>query len=596
MATRARRSWKLDSQGHYARQIGWKLARDGKPVQHKFRLGADLNEAKRREQKLRELWDSMERSSSDADPVWSAFALNVAKRVAKGEHEIILTRQEAESELEYASRIQQLQDQFSPVRFIPDDLEAYGHGRRQLSEQNRQPLYVPWVPPDALESTRVVSGVDWGTAMNDSRETVQQESCSPATPRDALHQAMQDFIAWIEEEYYRPQLGRVTDYGRNKIRQVKTLMSRHDDIPLSQVDYEQVERMLRYWRQRPRRKGSDKQISVKSATNYIGELRRFFTWLHRSSRYTWKKPAEVDGIDATVARDHAREQERLIQAPVFTLDELVLLNRYATPLERVFLLLGLNCGFGMAEIATLTIGEVHLLEAHEARHQEILNFRSTNKDSFIKRIRRKNGVYGEFILFPQTVEAIRWVLGRRFKQPNPKPDAPLLLNDRGVPYDRPTKSGNRNQQIPNRFANLIRRVEDDGNEIAKLSFGKLRKTAGDLIRRLSDGEISGVFLCHGQPVKSDNLADIYTNRPFGKVFEAIRKAEEYLQPMFMAASPEPFESSSREYTSRKTADRIRRLHESGESVGKIAQRVGKSTTTVQRYVQEAADAESKNED
>ena len=40
-------------------------------------------------------------------------------------------------------------------------------------------------------------------------------------------------------------------------------------------------------------------------------------------------------------------------------------------------------------------------------------FESTNKDSFIKRIRRKNGVYGEFLLFPQTVEAIQWVLKRR---------------------------------------------------------------------------------------------------------------------------------------------------------------------------------------
>jgi hypothetical protein len=28
-----------------------------------------------------------------------------------------------------------------------------------------------------------------------------------------------------------------------------------------------------------------------------------------------------------------------------------------------------------------------------------------------------------------------------------------------------------------------------------------------VIRRFSDGEVSGVFLCHGQPVRSDSLAD-----------------------------------------------------------------------------------------
>ena len=120
-------------------------------------------------------------------------------------------------------------------------------------------------------------------------------------------------------------------------------------------------------------------------------------------------------------------------------------------------------------------------------------------------------------------------------------DAPLLLNDKDAqPYDRPTEGGNRNQQIPNRFADIIRRIRIDHEDFRTLSFGKLRKTAGDLIRRFSDGEIFGVFMCHGQPVASDDLADVYSNRPFGKVFAAIRKVQEFLKPMFDAAGPSPF--------------------------------------------------------
>ena len=80
MVTRERRSWKLDSQGHYARQIGWKTAENGKRVQHKFRLGADLTEAKRREEKLRQIWASIERCSSEPLPVWTPFSLDVARR------------------------------------------------------------------------------------------------------------------------------------------------------------------------------------------------------------------------------------------------------------------------------------------------------------------------------------------------------------------------------------------------------------------------------------------------------------------------------------------------------------------------------------
>lgn len=95
---------------------------------------------------------------------------------------------------------------------------------------------------------------------------------------------------------------------------------------------------------------------------------------------------------------------------------------------------------------------------------------------------------------------------------------------------------------PNQFTRLKQRIQKDGHEISNLSFGKLRKTAADLIRRFSGGKVAGVFLCHGQPVRTDDSADVYTNRPFGKVFAAIRQGETHLQAVFEAAGAEPFPS------------------------------------------------------
>jgi hypothetical protein len=544
MTTRTRKTWKLDSQGQYVRQIGWKRGRNGARVQHKFRLGADLNEARRREQKLREVWEAIERSPPNA--VWTPFLLDAAKGIARGETEVVLPREQGETEIAYAQQVKNLETLLPVVRVVPSDVEAYSQGRRQWGDRDRRPIRLSPVRSDFFDDEIVVVG------GGPKRRTREQDAASVGK----LHQAMRDYITWLKEDFFRPQLGRITDNGQTRIRQVNTLLSRHEDISLVDLDYEMAERMFRYWRQRPPKKDSDSPISAKSASHYIGELRRFFAWLHRSDRYSWRKPEDFDDIDVTVDRDVPGEQKRLVHTPVFTLDELILLNKYATPLERVFLLLGLNCGFGVAEIATLTIGEVHLLQAHSARHQEILNFQSTTRDSFIKRVRRKNRVYGEFLLFEQTVEAIQWLLKRRYTQPNPTPDAPLLLNDRGEMYNKPTKGGNRNQQIPNRFAALRRRIRDDNNEISEHSFGKLRKTAGDLIRRFADGEVSGVFLCHGQPVKTDDLADVYTNRPFGKVFEAIRKVEDYLKPVFEAAGPTPFEPGSQGRTPRRNVARI----------------------------------------
>ena len=571
MATRTRQDWKLDDQGEYPRRIGWKHTKSNKLDQHKFRLGADLKEAKRREQKLLEFWERIEATCDRPPAVWTDFTLGIAKQLAKGQRQIGIPRKPLDSPEAYARYVHRVQKHYPMISFVAEDEEAYVDG----ATTNR---------------ARVHEQIDGLRTQIDGIETLHLRTGNISefdlTPSDGtLHEAMRAYIAWVEKDYFRPELGRITANGRTKIRQVETLMTRHADVSLTRLDEDAVEEMFRFWRQRPLKLGSDKPITKKSAENYISELMRFLKWLHKSKQFDWRKPENFEEIKRRVDPTPHEQQKRLVQVDTFSRDELILLNKYATPLERVFLLLGINCGFGTAEVASLLIGEVILFQAHEARHQEILHYTTTNADSFIKRIRRKNGVYGEHILFPQTVEAMQWALNRRNKQPKPISDAPLLLNEKDAqPYDRPTEGGNRNQGIPNRFADLIRRIKIDHQDFRPLSFGKLRKTAGDLIRRLSDGEIFGVFMCHGQPVATDDLADVYSNRPFGKVFDAIKKVQEFLQPVFEAAGPSPFKPPLRAYTSRKTSDRMIELHDAGKSIREIADAVKKSRTTVHRHL------------
>jgi hypothetical protein len=40
--TRTRRIWKPNNEGLYLRQVGWKLSRNGRRVQHKFRFACAL--------------------------------------------------------------------------------------------------------------------------------------------------------------------------------------------------------------------------------------------------------------------------------------------------------------------------------------------------------------------------------------------------------------------------------------------------------------------------------------------------------------------------------------------------------------------------
>jgi hypothetical protein len=146
-----------------------------------------------------------------------------------------------------------------------------------------------------------------------------------------------------------------------------------------------------------------------------------------------------------------------------------------------------------------------------------------------------------------------------------------------------TGKGNTNQQIPARWNALTERIRKDHPDFRRLSFGKLRKTAASLIRRFADGEVAGVFPAHGQPVESDDLLEIYSNRPFGKVFDALRRVGKYLQPVFDAAPPDPFSVAA---VSRKLnispgmVKEIKRLRLEGVGPTEIARRLGVSRMTV----------------
>jgi len=530
MAIRTRKTWKPQPDGQYVRQLGWRRSRNDKLVQSKFRLGTDLREARRREMMLAELWERVEQDARAEPVTWPEEALDLAKQIARGGRARIPKR-EGEPNSLYLYRVLKLAKQLPGIPLLPADEAAF---RQAADERTRSATEFVELYEQASDAVRRRFRHNLGL---EAAETAALEVAGGPL----LHEALRDHIVWIKDEYADSN-GELSDWGKVKVKQAEVLLDRHDDLPLATLDHDAIEGLVRFWRQRPVRKGSDKPISKKSAEHQIAALKAFLRWLSRSAKYEWKKPDTFDEIRVRIGTRAEDLRRQVTPEDVFTLDELTLLNKHATPLERCLLLLGINCGFGRAEIASLTVGEVFLRTAHEPRHQEILGFNSTDSDSFIKRYRRKTGVYGEFILFPQTVAAVEWALARRRRHPGFDDEARLLVNAQGQPYDQPTTGGNPNQQIPNRFAALIRRIQksDEGKDFVRRPFKMLRKTAGDLIRRHSDGEVAAVFHSRGQAVRIDDLADAYTTRPFGKVFRAIRAVEEYLKPMFEAAGDKPF--------------------------------------------------------
>lgn len=162
----------------------------------------------------------------------------------------------------------------------------------------------------------------------------------------------------------------------------------------------------------------------------------------------------------------------------------------------------------------------------------------------------------------------------------------LLITKTGTLYYRKTGGAkNRSQIFANKWNDLIARIQKSEPDFPYFAFSSLRDTAGDLVRQAAGGEVSATFLMHGQPIKQDDLLDLYTKRPFGKVFEALRQLQADLKPMFEAAPENVVEQPMQQYTPMNKRDRIVELKKANMTVTQIMEEVGVSRMTVLRTLE-----------
>jgi len=534
--------------GVFFRSLGW-LCEEGRYKQPKFYLGREEQEAERRNLRLEQLWrcvvEKWEKGPAlettfledfvlwqkGERPAWNGVLLDAARALAKGENAYFVPRPTGKhidelgeerffpmSVAEYADYLSKLNLEFPLILFRAEDEEAHSQAQTFYAEEFR------------------------GHHRQARRIATLLETPVPEAPHERLHHALDAYIEELEKEAHLSQWNRV------KVNQARRLRDRHEDVALAALDIKKVEEMIAFWRNRPPVKGKEGtatagQMAYNTARNQIIQLRHFFKWLHRHPGYSWKRPECYEDIKATPLTTAADRSSRLrtLHIETYTPEELAVLYAAASPLMRLFILLGLNCGFAAAESGTLEPAEIFLHKRHpEAGGHNIV---STDQDSWIRRLRGKTEVYGEWKLWPQTVLALCWAAQRRLGIESK--DKALIVTAKGESYGRATKGGNKNSRVRNLWVSLIERtVRAKHPDFRFLPFKQLRKTGGQMVRQFADGETQGIFLCHGKPVRTDQLADVYSNRPFHRVFEVLDKIERHLAPMW-AAVPDPFGNKKR---------------------------------------------------
>ena len=606
-----------DSKGRYFRNLGWKKTEKGY-AQQKFYLGRDESKAKLANLRLEQLWQQITRiwerdigsppaneedmppptfvsfpgepapgnlqlastfratvsigfrkSDLDGDrPVWDEVTLAIADAIRNGEPvaRIPLPFDLAVLPPEHPlvwNWLDRLRNDISGIK-----IELQDEVGERLSEQQIQ---------------------QHGQRLVEKGRRMLLKKAGGQT----LHAALDAFSKWVETKFIDIETKKLTQWGSTQTR-IATFLKRHlPNCALQELDAQQAEDLLDIVKNRPPTEEGN-PISVAWAKSCIKLFRSFLRWLNRTPEFEWKRPADLETMQIRIplTSQEKSNQVRSAQVDTYKPDELKTLWEYASPFQRLLMLLALNGGFGRAEVASLGMNEILLRQKHP--HEQELGCNSTDADSWIFRVRHKTSVYGEFKLWPETAKAIDWWMRQRaLIQVSDKVNDTLLVTRKGQRYDAPTKGNHPNFQLPNGWYALTKRIREDkehGN-FRQLSFNKLRKTAGNLIRKEGDGEIAGVFLCHGTPVKTDNLLDLYTNRPFAKLFDAIDRVGVKLRPIWESV-PEPFPEKppkGGQNISRGTIRRIQNMRRQGYKLRFIAAKVGVSVETARRWGKRSKD-------
>lgn len=558
-----------DSRGNYQRDIGWETRPSGKIGQHRFYFGTNQTLAQIRCLSVQRCWEAvgtrwgrLQPGHRGERPLWDKLTVAIAVAVAGGQEEFLLEPEQCwcfggcpDAPDVAASYMlpwfRQLQEDFSVIRF------------RQVGD---------W-PYEAIDRLK--------RAAKQRAELATRMANDPVVAvGQTLHQALDVFGEWYGQHYRTPD-GLPTQHAIVCQKQLAIIKDHSPDKFLEAFGLDDIEGLIRYWQQRPASKAyatKGQPVSRETVKNMIKRIRHFIRWLHKSSVFAWRKPEDYQPEHVRINLTQAERARKVstTQVPTYSVDELVTLWRYASPRERLFLVLALNCGFGQAEIASLQQAEVFINQPHG--HYPITA-------SFIRRLRAKSDVYGEWKLWDVTERALAWWAEQRPETV----ETTVLVTKTGKALTVPTKGNNRNARIAGAWVGLTKRIRKDQPSFPAKSFNKLRKTSGDLVRRKGGGEMLAIFHSREKTVAVDDQAERYTNRPFDKLFDLLDHIRIDLAPVFDAVvDPFPFEGRKRNPSiSLGVREQIIQLRKDGRQYREIAKTCDVSIDTVRRYLKDA---------
>lgn len=276
------------------------------------------------------------------------------------------------------------------------------------------------------------------------------------------------------------------------------------DMPLTRWAFDEINACVEHWISKVKRGES----SPDTALAEIRALRLFIQWTVRTNKTDWRPAFDWRDLFSGRAKVVAGERRKTLRTTrrEVTVTELATIYAHATlPRQKLYLLLGLNCGWTQVDISSLTGDMLHL----------------GGPTPYLERTRSKTGVFGRWALWPETVSLLKAEL---LKNPRRKGELVLLTQD-----GKPVVWQGANSKTDS-VALAWRRLLDRSGLAVPYKY--LRKTGSQLIRNIGGMELSEAFLAHSDQTTGDHYNAF---RNWSKLDAAIMEMRQVLQPMFDAA-------------------------------------------------------------
>lgn len=353
----------------------------------------------------------------------------------------------------------------------------------------------------------------------------------------SFHDALNAYKKHIRLNGRKNDLKKLALSPKNYLKWTDKIKSVHVDFPLVRLDLSRLQKITAYWRNREYRytiKGVEKPIGRDYAGHIMQCLWSFLKWLSDDPDWQWKIPAGANSISRKIEpldSDLKKRRARRIQGTVYNPEQLAEIATRLNTFQKMFLGLSVNCAMQPAESGRVETGDYYTVHPETGKNGDFIIFD-----------RPKTFEYGEWVLWPEVAELVKWGVDRSKRLGCDR----LLVTDKGKDWYKDhsaqpaTTMSKWWQAIPTKASKhigIVTRMNREDPNFPRYPIKNLRKILPSIIRPRWGKELADLVNARkiaNNGVLNGAITDRYGDRPYDPLADVLTELQSEFRPFLDA--------------------------------------------------------------